>query len=147
MNDNIFTGLITELKQAREEQEALALQKKELETALQNNPEYIRICETLKEITSKVNDTEKTLKSGLTDDLSYTPPFKAAWLINTTKVNIDEKLALVWAKVNMAAAVSETVDKKMLTDFAKNNPDAATYATVVEGKDVRIATDLSKFID
>jgi hypothetical protein len=47
----------------------------------------------------------------------------------------------------MAAAVSETVDKKMLTDFAKNNPDAATYATVVEGKDVRIATDLSKFID
>ena len=43
MNDNIFTGLITELKQAREEQEALTLQKKELETALQNNPEYVRI--------------------------------------------------------------------------------------------------------
>ena len=89
MNDNIFTGLITELKQAREEQETLALQKKELEIALQNNPEYIRICETLKEITSKVSNTEKTLKSGLTDDLSYTPPFKAAWLINTVKVNID----------------------------------------------------------
>ena len=44
-------------------------------------------------------------------------------------------------------AREKMIDKKMLTDFAKNNPDAATYAAVVEGKDVRIATDLSKFID
>lgn len=147
MNDNIFTGLITELKQAREEQETLALQKKELETALQNNPEYIRICETLKEITSKVSNTEITLKSGLISDPEYMPPYKAAWLINSTKVAIDEKQALVWAKENMKVAVIETIDKKLLTDYAKTNPSDAPYATVTESKDARIATDLSKFID
>ena len=147
MNDNIFKDLVAELKTNRGALEVLTTAKKAMEEALQNNPEYIRICEELKEITAKTTNTEKSLKLGLTDDPSYTPPFKAAWLINTVKVNIDESLALVWAKENMRAAVSEVVDKKMLTDFAKNNPAAATYATIIEGKGVRIATDLSKFID
>lgn len=146
MNDKLFTDLVSELKTAREELEALTTLKKDMENALQSNPEYMRICEGLKESVNKVSNTEKMLKTGLIEDTEYTPPFKAAWLINTTKVNIDDGKALIWAKENMKAAVSEVVDKKMLTDFAKSNPGAAPYAVITESKDARIASDLSKFV-
>ena len=147
MNNELFIGLVSQLKEEREEQKALIAAKKEMENEFANNPEYARISNELKESINKVGNTEKMLKKGLMDDPEYIPPFKAAWLINSTEVTIDEEKALVWAKVNMAAAVSEVVDKKMLTDFAKSNPNAAPYAVITEGKDVRIASDLGKFAE
>ena len=146
MNDELFVGLVKQLNTSRINQETLAARKKELETAFANNPEYVRVCGMLKTMSDQVNNIQKTLKSQLVDAPEYTPPFKAAWLVNSEKVSIDEEKALEWARVNMKAAVSEVVDKKMLTDFAKSNPTSAPYATITEYKDARIASDLSKFI-
>jgi len=143
MNDELFIELVRQLRQAREKQAEFAASKK----AFEENPVYIAICEQLKAASEWVGNAEMALKTQLVADEGYIPPFKAAWLVNATTVSIDEEKALAWAKVNMAAAVSEVVDKKMLTDFAKNNPKSAPYATITEGKDARIASDLGKFTE
>ena len=147
MNDELFIGLVKQLNDARKAQEFFTGAKKDWEQQWMRDPEYLALVENLKSATEQVSTTEKMLKSQLIDAPDYTPPFKAAWLVNSEKVSIDDEKALAWAKVYMAAAVSEVIDKKMLTDFAKKNPAAAPYAVITEGKEARIASDLSKFVD
>lgn len=147
MNDELFIGLVKQLKNARDEQERLAAEKKEWEMTLAREPIYVATCEKLKEANEQVNSTTKMLKTQLINEPTYVPPFKAAWLIDSTEIVIDDEKALAWAKENMRAAVSEIVDKKMLTDFAKKNPGAAPYAVITDGKDARIASDLGKCLE
>lgn len=63
---------------------------------------------------------------------------------NKVVVTIDEKLALEWCRKNMPVAIIESVNEKMVEEYAKKNPtDWATVETVPQ---VTIATDLSEWL-
>ena len=96
-------------------------------------------------MSADIEKLEYSLKANLLKNPEFVPPFKAAWLINSTSVKIDEAKALEWARVNMPVAISEVLDLKMVEDWAKKNPEAADFAVITEGKKANIATDLSKF--
>lgn len=63
----------------------------------------------------------------------------------TTSVVIDEVQALAWAKINMPIAVIQTVDKKMLTDYAKKHEPE--WAGIEKKQQILIARDLSACLD
>lgn len=146
MNDELFIGLVKQLNEARKSQDKASQIVQEHEDWLYKDSGYIKKKKDLAECNEQVQNLEKILKTQLIEDPEYAPPFKAAWLINSTKVSLDEKAALEWAKANMPVAVSEVIDKKMLTDWAKGHREDAPFANVTECKEARIASDLDKFV-
>lgn len=62
-----------------------------------------------------------------------------------TNVQLDEVNALAWAKINMPIAVIQTVDKKMLTDYAKKHEPE--WACVTKKQQILIASDLAPYFE
>jgi len=147
MNNDMYNGLVKELYNARLESEKYNTEFRDYKRQFEESPEYVALKDKANTCAKRVDELEKQLKSGLIADQEYTPPNKAAWLINVTKVDIDQTAAMTWARTNMPVAITEVLDVKLVTKFAKENPGTASYATVTESKDARIATDLSKFVD
>lgn len=145
MDNAEFVKIVKDLKETREIRDAVKDWVKTRKSELLSDPELIEHSELLETVSTEVEKIEYQLKSALVKNPEFIPPFKAAWLINSTSVKIDEAKALEWARVNMPVAISEVLDLKMVEEWAKKNPKAADFAVITEGKKVNIATDLSKF--
>ena len=147
MNNELFIGLVKQLNDARRDYETKLKAAKELERSLLDNEELRKRKDAATIRGERVSVLEKMLKKQMVDDSEYVPPFKAAWLINKTTVEIDKEQAFTWARKNMPVAISEVLNEKMLTDWAKTHQkDALPYAKIIEGKEARIAADLSQFL-
>lgn len=145
MDNAEFVKIVKDLKETREIRDAVKDWVKTRKSELLSDPELIEHSELLETVSTEVEKIEYQLKSALVKNPEFIPPFKAAWLINSTSVKIDEAKALEWARVNMPVAISEVLDLKMVEDWVKKNPKAADFAVITEGKKANIASDLSKF--
>lgn len=145
MNNNEFVAMIKDLRELREIRDAAKNLVKTRKAELLSDDELVVNTGLLEKVTADVEKLEFSLKASLVKNPEFVPPFKAAWLINSTSVKIDEAKALEWARVNMPVAIHEVLDIKMVEDWAKKNPEAADFAVITKGKKAEIATDLSKF--
>ena len=145
MDNAEFVKIVKDLKETREIRDAVKDWVKTRKSELLSDPELIEHSELLETVSTEVEKIEYQLKSALVKNPEFIPPFKAAWLVNSTSVKIDEAKALEWARVNMPVAISEVLDLKMVEEWAKKNPKAAEFATITESKKANIASDLSKF--
>ena len=145
MDNNEFVAMIKDLKELREIRDAAGDLVRARKAELLSDDELVVNTGLLEKVTADIEKLEFSLKTSLLKNPEYIPPFKAAWLINSTSVKIDEAKALEWARVNMPVAISEVLDLKMVEDWEKKNPEAADFAVITEGKKANIATDLSKF--
>lgn len=145
MDNAEFVKIVKDLKETREIRDAVKDWVKTRKSELLSDPELIEHSELLETVSTEVEKIEYQLKSALVKNPEFIPPFKAAWLVNSTSVKIDEVKALEWARVNMPVAINEVLDLKMVEDWVKKNPKAADFAVITEGKKANIASDLSKF--
>ncbi len=149
MNNEMFFGLVKELHEARVANESATSLFSQLKKDFETSEPFLSAKENATETGKRVTALQNQLKQGLLEDKKFMPPFKAAWLIETTNIEIDDDKALTWARENMPVAISEVVDMKLLSKFAKDNekkPELVPFATIIKGNDVRIASDLSKFL-
>ena len=145
MDNNEFVAMVKDLKELREIRDAAKDLVRARKAELLSDDELVVNTGLLEKVSADIEKLEYQLKFALVKNPEFVPPFKAAWLINSTSVKIDEAKALEWARVNMPVAISEVLDLKMVADWAKKNPEAADFAVITEGKKANIATDLSKF--
>ncbi|MCE5207870.1 MAG: hypothetical protein LLG42_06095 [Chloroflexi bacterium] len=146
MNNELFIGLVKQLNDARRDYETKLKAAKELKRSLLDNEELRKREDAATIRGIRLSVLEKMFKKQMIDDPEYVPPFKAAWLINKTTIEIDKEQAFTWARKNMPVAISEVLNEKMLTDWAKTHQEDAPFAKIIEGKDARIASDLSQFL-
>ena len=145
MDNNEFVAMIKDLRELREIRDAAKDLVRTRMAELLSDDELVVNTGLLEKVSADIEKLEYSLKANLLKNPEFVPPFKAAWLINSTSVKIDEAKALEWARVNMPVAISEVLDLKMVEDWAKKNPEAADFAVITEGEKANIATDLSKF--
>ena len=145
MDNNEFVAMIKDLRELREIRDAAKGLVRARKAELLSDDELVVNTGLLEKVSADIEKLEYSLKASLLKNPEFVPPFKAAWLINSTSVKIDKAKALEWARVNMPVAISEVLDIKMVEDWAKKNPEAADFAVITEGKKANIATDLSKF--
>ena len=145
MDNNEFVAMVKDLKELREIRDAAKDLVRARRAELLSDDELVVNTGLLEKVSADVEKLEYSLKASLLKNPDFVPPFKAAWLINSTSVKIDEAKALEWWRANMPVAISEVLDLKMVEDWAKKNPKAADFAVITEGKKANIATDLSKF--
>ena len=145
MDNNEFVAMIKDLRELREIRDAAKDLVRARKAELLSDDELVVNAGLLEKVSADIEKLEYQLKFALVKNPEFVPPFKAAWLINSTSVKIDEAKALEWARINMPIAISEVLDLKMVEDWAKKNPEAADFAVITEGKKANIAADLSKF--
>jgi hypothetical protein len=149
MHDDRFIELVKALRNARTYRDNLLKEKNILDEKIKETSEYkaySKVADTHKKYADKVLELEQQLRKELEDYPDYEPPVKAAWLVKTTNVILDNEKALAWARKYMPVAIIETLDEKLIKDWVKANPEYGKEIGKIEEKKVaKIAKDLTKF--
>ena len=134
MDNNEFVAMIKDLRELREIRDAAKDLVRTRKAELLSDDELVVNTGLLEKVSADIKKLEYSLKASLLKNPEFVPPFKAAWLINSTSVKIDEAKALEWARVNMPVAISEVLDLKMVEDWAKKTPKRRILLSLLRGK-------------
>ncbi len=102
-------------------------------------PDVVHLKALIKDMTDGANTLTDVIRE---DGLTQSHP--ALKIRNKVVVTINETLALEWCRKNMPVAIIESVNEKMVEEYAKKNP--TYWATVETVPQVTIATDLSEWL-
>ena len=92
MDNNEFVAMIKDLKELREIRDAAKDLVRARKAELLSDDELVVNTGLLEKVSADVEKLEYQLKSALVKNPEYVPPFKAAWLINSTSVKCEMRV-------------------------------------------------------
>lgn len=135
----VITSLVESLAISRQTKAKAQEELNKLVAEFSARPDVAQLRDIIKELNTSSDTLTDTIRL-----IGLDQQHPALKVRNKVVITIDEKLALEWCRKNMPVAIIESVNEKMVEEYAKKNPtDWATVETVPQ---VTIATDLSEWL-